>query len=513
MDFKHDDKKISRKVILMILDGWGIGDHSRNDAVFCAPKPNLDEFFEHYPNSCLKASGLSVGLPEGVMGNSEVGHLNLGAGRVIYQDLVRINLACADGSLANNTVLLEAFGLAKQPGRRLHFIGLLSDAGVHSMSSHLYKLCELASQNGLRDIFVHALGDGRDSDPRSGLGFVKEAEEKLGRSNAVLSTMIGRYYTMDRDKRWERIKEGYDLMTSGSGHRTEDFISAIEESYAAGITDEFLRPLVKTNGAGDPVGLIRPDDVVICFNFRTERLREITVALTQKDMPEFGLQTMPLHYYTLTKYDDSFVGVKAIFEKDKISNTLGEIVSRSGLRQLRLAETEKYAHVTFFFSGGREEKFVGEERILIPSPKVATYDLQPEMSAFAVKDALISNLAQDFSFICLNFANCDMVGHTGNYPAIIKAVESVDTCVGEAVRSAQAHGYDVLIIADHGNAESAVNPDGSPNTAHSLNPVPCLLISSDYKKIRDGILADIAPTILKMMGLAIPDDMTGQTLV
>lgn len=513
MGNSHDNEQILKKVLLIILDGWGIGDHLKSDAIFCAKKPNLDKFFQDYPNSRLKASGLSVGLPEGVMGNSEVGHLNLGAGRVVYQDLVRINLACEDGSLAKNSVLLEAFSQAKQSGRRLHFIGLLSDAGVHSMDSHLYKLCELARQSGIGNIFVHALGDGRDSDPKSGLGFVTEAEKRLSQSKAILATMIGRYYTMDRDKRWERIKEGYDLMVNGVGYKTKDFVEAIKESYAAGVTDEFLHPLVKVNDTGEPIGLIRPDDVVICFNFRTERLREITIALTQEDLPEFGLKKIPLHYYTLTKYDDKFVGVKAIFEKDKINNTLGEVVSRAGLKQLRLAETEKYAHVTFFFSGGREEEFAGEERILISSPKVATYDLQPEMSAFAVKDALISNLTKDFSFICLNFANCDMVGHTGNYQAMIEAVESVDACVGEVVESARRKGYDILIVADHGNAEVAINADGSPNTAHSLNPVPCLLISEDYQKINDGILADVAPTVLKIMGLPIPDDMTGQVLV
>ena len=503
-----------KKTILIILDGWGIGDRSRSDAIFSAATPNLDKLMEQYPHSCLQASGLSVGLPEGVMGNSEVGHLNLGAGRVIYQDLVRINSACANGDLAKNKILLKAFAEAREGNRRLHFIGLVSPVGVHSTSTHLYKLCDLAKENGLSRVFIHGLTDGRDSDPQSGAGYIAELKQHLASSVGTLASLIGRYYTMDRDQRWERIKKGYDLMVKGSGQPVTDLEKAVRDSYATGVNDEFLEPLIKVDEDNNPVGLIREDDVVICFNFRTERLREITSVLTQADRPEEGMKTLPLHYYTLTTYDDKFKNVTPIFTKEKIKNTLGELVSKAGLKQLRLAETEKYAHVTFFFSGGEENKFPGEERILIPSPKVETYDLQPEMSALAIRSEAIKNIKSgEASFICLNFANGDMVGHTGVYSAIVRAVEFVDTCVGEIVTAAQANDYAVLIVADHGNAEVAVNPDGSINTAHSLNPVPCLLINSSYPKISDGVLADVAPTILKIMDLPQPADMTGQPLI
>lgn len=504
---------LNKKMILMILDGWGIGDRSRADAVFEASTPNLDNLFLKFPNSTLSASGLSVGLPEGVMGNSEVGHLNLGAGRIIYQDLVKINLACENGDLAKNPVLLEAFNKARENGR-LHFIGLLSDAGVHAMNSHLYKLCDLAKLSGVNNVFVHALGDGRDTDPHSGYEFIKEAEEKFKKNGSVLASLVGRYYTMDRDKRWERIKEGYDLMVKGKGLAVIDFLPAIKEFYEQGITDEFLSPMIKVGDDNKPLGLIEPDDVVICFNYRTERLREITIALTQENLPEFEMEKLPLSYYTLTKYDDKFKGVKAIFEKEKLKNTLGEVIALNDLKQLRIAETEKYAHVTFFFSGGQEEEFLNEERILIPSPKVATYDLTPEMSAFKIKDSLVKDIREKQpDFVCVNFANGDMVGHTGVYAATIKAIESVDICAGEVVAEARKFGYDILITADHGNAELALNIDGTPNTAHSLNPVPCLLISDEYKKIDSGSLADIAPTILKIMNLPIPPEMTGRSLV
>jgi len=504
----------NKKIILIILDGWGIGDRSSLNAIFNAKKPNLDYLFSKYPSSRLQASGSAVGLPVGVIGNSEVGHLNLGAGRVVYQDLVKINLAAANGELARNKILLEAFALAKESNRKLHFIGLISDAGVHAMNTHLYKLCDLAKANGLSRVFIHGLTDGRDSDPRSGVKFIAELEKHLVDSAGVLATLIGRYYTMDRDRRWERIKKGYDLMTKGIGRPTKNMIKAIEESYAAGITDEFLEPLVKIDENNEPVGLIEAGDIVICFNYRTERLREITEVLTQQDVPEMGMKTLPLRYYTLTTYDDKFKKVQAIFIKEKIQHTLGEVLAEQGRRQLRLAETEKYAHVTFFFSGGREEKFSGEERILIASPKVATYDLQPEMSAPAIAQEAIKNInSQRFSFICLNFANGDMVGHTGVYPAIIKAIETVDDCVGRIVEVAKTNGYTVLIVSDHGNAEAAINIDGSPNTAHSLNPVPCLLIDDNYSSIKDGKLADVAPTILKILDLPIPSDMKGEVLV
>ncbi len=504
----------NKKVVLIILDGWGIGPDGKENAVKNAKKDNWDKLIAKYPHSQLGASGLSVGLPDGVMGNSEVGHLNIGAGRIVYQDLVKINRACENGDLASNPVLREAFSSAKARGRSLHFIGLVSDAGVHAMDSHLYKLCDLAAENGLERVFIHALTDGRDSDPRSGAGYLSRLEDRLKRSTGILASVIGRYYAMDRDQRWERIKKAYDLFTSGTGRPVKDIIGAVRTVYGEGITDEFMEPLVRVDADGIPVGLIKPDDVVICFNFRTERLREITEALTQEDKPEFGLRVLPLHYYTLTSYNDDYKGIGVIFAKGKIQETLGELIARAGLKQLRLAETEKYAHVTFFFSGGNQDVFPGEERTLVPSPKIATYDLQPEMSAFKIRDEAVAALGKrEFSFICMNFANPDMVGHTGVYPAIVKAVETVDVCLGEIIPAAQDNGYDVIILADHGNAEKAVNPDGTPNTAHSLNPVPCLLISPGHDKLADGILADVAPTVLRLMGLPQPPAMTGKSLI
>ncbi len=504
-----------KKTILLILDGWGLGDGSRADAISQAETPNWDRLWSSYPHSSLQASGEAVGLPAGVMGNSEVGHLNIGAGRVVYQDLARINQACTDDSLASNPQLQEAFSLAKQAGRRLHFLGLLSDGGVHAMNTHLYYLCQAASRAGVKDVFVHALGDGRDTDPHSGLGFVREAEKELAKSGAILATMIGRYYTMDRDQRWERVKRGYDLLLKGEGKKVTDFPLAIEESYVAGVGDEFLEPLVKVDASGQPLGLVRPDDVFICFNYRTERLREISIALTQKNLPEHGLSKIPLYYYTLTKYDESFKDVKVILDKEKLRDTLGEVVSRNGLKQLRIAETEKYAHVTFFFSGGREEPFSNESRALIPSPHVATYDLQPEMSVFKITEALLAEIKKKSpDFICANFANGDMVGHTGVYEAILKAVSSVDVCLGDLSAAALQEGYNLLIIADHGNAEKALNPDGSSNTAHTTNPVPCLLISQTPEfSLADGSLADVAPTILSLLDLKKPTAMTGQSLL
>lgn len=505
--------KAKKKMLLMILDGWGIGKKDCSDVIFSSKTPNMDNLAKKCATSQLLTSGRNVGLPDGVMGNSEVGHLNIGAGRVLYQDLVKINLACEDGSIATNPQLVKAFTYAKKNNKAVHFIGLVSDGGVHSMDTHLYKLCDVTKQFGLAKVFVHAITDGRDTDPKSGLEFITNLVNHLKNSNGKIATLIGRYYGMDRDKRWERVKESYDLMVHGKGTQAKDVLEAIKSSYAEDITDEFIKPIVLTDN-DKPVGLIEENDVVICFNYRTDRLRETTVVLTQKDMPEFGMKTIPLEYYTMTRYDDSFKGVNIIYDKNNVTNTLGEVVANNGLKQVRIAETEKYAHVTFFFSGGRENEFKGEKRILVSSPKVATYDLKPEMSALEVKDLLIPELKkQEADFICLNFANGDMVGHTGIYEAIKKAVETVDTCVGEVINTATENGYDALIIADHGNADFAVNEDGSPNTAHSLNPVPCILVSDDYKNIKNGVLADVAPTVLTVMGLPVPQEMTGKVLV
>lgn len=504
---------MKNKVLLMILDGWGIGKGDKSDVISSTYPKNMINIQNTYPTSKLMACGEDVGLPEGQMGNSEVGHLNIGAGRVVYQDLVRINKEIKEGVIDSNPVLINAFKHAKDNNVSVHFLGLVSDGGVHSMDTHLYKLCDMTKDYGLSDVYIHALTDGRDTDPQSGLGFVQNLEKHLKNSNGIIASLIGRYYTMDRDKRWERIKVGYDLLVKGIGKPVNSITKAIEESYAEGVTDEFIKPIIKVNDNGEPVGLIKKGDVVIAFNFRTDRLREITITLTQKDMPEHGMRTMPLHYVTLTRYDDTFKNVNVAYEKDNLINTLGEVVSNAGLKQLRIAETEKYAHVTFFFSGGREQQFEGESRILIQSPKVATYDLKPEMSAYEVKDAIVQELNnKTHDFICLNFANGDMVGHTGIYSAIEKAVKAVDECVGEVVTTAKSNGYEVIIIADHGNADNAVNDDGSPNTAHSLNPVPFVLVSNKFTKVSDGILADVAPTILSIMGLPIPTEMTGKVL-
>lgn len=500
-------------MLLMILDGWGIGNKTKSDVIYTANTPNMDRLMKTYPTSQLLTSGRNVGLPDGVMGNSEVGHLNIGAGRVLYQDLVKINLACEDGSIAKNEAIVKAFTYAKENNKAVHFIGLISDGGVHSMDTHLYKLCDVTKDYGLDKVYIHAITDGRDTDPKSGLGYMTNLVNHLKTSNGKIASLIGRYYGMDRDKRWERVREAYDLYINAKGTQATDVLEAIQKSYAAEITDEFIKPVVITEN-GAPVATIQENDVVICFNYRTDRLRETTVVLTQKDMPEFGMKTLPLQYYTMTRYDDSFKGVNVIFDKDNVNLTLGEVVANNGFKQIRIAETEKYAHVTFFFSGGRETEFPGEKRILVNSPKVATYDLKPEMSAIEVKDLLLPELKkQEAGFICLNFANCDMVGHTGIYEAITKAVETVDTCVGEVVETARANGYSVMIIADHGNADFAVNEDGSMNTAHSLNPVPCILVNNDYKAIRDGKLADVAPTLLTVMGLPVPAEMTGKVLV
>lgn len=503
-----------KKALLMILDGWGIGDKSKSDVIHTVGAPFMEKLEKEYPNAQLLTSGENVGLPDGQMGNSEVGHLNIGAGRVVYQDLVRINLAIRDKSIAKNEVIVDALNYAKQKNKAVHFLGLIGPGGVHAMTSHLLALGDLTTEYGLKNVFIHGLTDGRDTDPKSGLGFMKEVVDHIKGSNVKIASVIGRYYTMDRDKRWERIKEGYDLMVNGKGTPSTDIIKTIQDSYAAGVTDEFIKPVIMVDANNKPVGTIKEGDVVFCYNFRTDRLRQITTVLTQKDMPEQGMKTLPLYYVTMTTYDENFKGVKVAFTKDNVQNTIGEVVSKAGLKQIRIAETEKYAHVTFFMNGGREEEFKGEKRILISSPKVATYDLQPEMSAFLVKDAIVAELNKgEVDFVALNFANGDMVGHTGIYEAISKAIRAVDQCVSEVVTAARNNGYEVVIIADHGNADNAVNPDGSPNTAHSLNPVPIIVVSDNVKKVENGILADVAPTMLTLMGLDIPADMKGKVLV
>lgn len=505
---------MNKRVFLMILDGWGIGDCSKSDVICSTPTPNIDKLKTTYPNSKLLACGENVGLPDGQMGNSEVGHLNIGAGRIIYQDLVKINKECKTGEIKQNKELVDAFTYARDNKKQVHFMGLLSDGGVHSLDEHLYYLCDMTAEYCLDKVFIHGFGDGRDTDPRSGAGYVQELVDHIKGSKCKIASFVGRYYAMDRDKRWERVKVGYDLVVNGEGKPVTDVVKAISDSYQEGVTDEFMKPIIVVDNAGKPIGTVKEGDVVVFINFRNDRAKELTIALTQQDMPEHGMKTMPLYYCTMTPYDATFKGLHIIYPKENANNTIGEVLSNAGKTQLRIAETEKYAHVTFFFSGGREAQFKNEERILVPSPKVATYDLQPEMSAFQVKDKVIEAVrTQKFDFICLNFANGDMVGHTGVYSAIEKAVKTVDECVGEVVKAARENGYDMIIIADHGNADFAMNEDGSPNTAHSLNPVPCILVSDNYKTIKDGVLADVSPTILTMMGVAIPKEMTGKVLV
>jgi 2,3-bisphosphoglycerate-independent phosphoglycerate mutase len=505
---------MDKRALLMILDGWGIGDRTKADAIYCGNTPQIDQLLKNYPHSQLQASGENVGLPAGQMGNSEVGHLNIGAGRIVYQDLVKINHALDNHTLGDNEVLLNAYNYALENNKNVHLLGLVSDGGVHSMNTHLYELCNIAHKMNMNNVFIHALMDGRDTDPHSGLKYMEDLHNHLSKSSGQVASICGRYYTMDRDKRWERIQKGYDLMVNGIGEKYKNPVEAIKSSYENKITDEFINPVVITDENGDPISTIKPDDVVICFNYRTDRLREITIALTQEDMPDYNMKTLPLHYVTMTRYDDSFKDMNIIFDKENVSMTLGEVMQINNKKQLRIAETEKYAHVTFFFSGGREDLFEGEDRILIPSPKVATYDLQPEMSAYQVKESIIKELdKKKHDFICLNFANGDMVGHTGVYEAILQAIAAVDECVGEVVNSAIENDYMIMIIADHGNADYAKNSDDSPNTAHSLNPVPCILINTSYKEIENGILADVAPTLLKLMNVEIPKEMTGKPLV
>ena len=503
---------MSKKALLMILDGWGIGDQGKDDVIFNTPTPYWDYLVKTYPHSQLQASGENVGLPDGQMGNSEVGHLNIGAGRVVYQDLVKINLACRDNSIMKNPEIVSAFTYAKENGKNIHFMGLTSDGGVHSSLDHLFKLCDISKEYGIENTYVHCFMDGRDTDPKSGKGFIEQLEAHCAKSAGKIASIIGRYYAMDRDKRWERVKEAYDLLVNGVGKKASDMVQAMQESYDEGITDEFIKPIANANVDGT----IKEGDVVIFFNYRNDRAKELTVVLTQQDMPEAGMHTIPgLQYYCMTPYDASFKGVHILFDKENVANTLGEYIASKGLNQLHIAETEKYAHVTFFFNGGRETPFDNEDRILVPSPKVATYDLKPEMSAYEVKDKLVDAINKNkYDFIVVNFANGDMVGHTGIYEAIEKAVIAVDACVKDVIEAAKAQDYEAIIIADHGNADHALNEDGTPNTAHSLNPVPCVYVTENKTaKVENGRLADVAPTILKIMGLAAPAEMDGNVLI
>jgi 2,3-bisphosphoglycerate-independent phosphoglycerate mutase len=503
-----------KKVVLIILDGWGIGDGSASDAIANANTPFIDSLYERYPHSTLRTSGENVGLPDGQMGNSEVGHLNIGAGRVIYQDLAMINKAVREHTIDQNITLLNAFRYARESKRPVHFMGLVSEGGVHSSQSHLHHLCDMAKANGIEKVFIHAFTDGRDTDPKSGLGYLTNLEAHLKNSTGKIATIVGRYYAMDRDKRWERVKIAYDLLVKGTGRKTQNVLEAVESSYLAGITDEFIEPIVNCDENENPIGVIAPEDVVICFNFRTDRCREITQVLTQQDFPEFNMSKMHLFYVTMTNYDHSFKNVRVVYDKEDVKMTLGEVLEAANKTQIRIAETEKYPHVTFFFSGGREKEFKGEKRIMVPSPKVATYDLKPEMSAYGLTDALVPELKKaSADFVCLNFANADMVGHTGEYGAVIKAVETVDECTRRVVEAGLESGYSFIIIADHGNSDYMVNTDGTPNTAHTTNPVPIILIDKDYKNVKEGKLADIAPTVLTIMGIPVPTVMDGNILV
>jgi 2,3-bisphosphoglycerate-independent phosphoglycerate mutase len=504
----------SRKVLLVIMDGWGIGRVASADAIRNAHTPFTNALYDRYPHTTLVTCGEAVGLPEGQMGNSEVGHLNLGAGRIVYQELQRIHVAIRDGSFASNKTLLEALQHAKKEQKTLHLLGLVSDGGVHAHLSHLKAILDRCHAEGLRDVCVHAFTDGRDCDPKSGIGFLRDLQEHMDRTTGRIATVCGRYFAMDRDKRWDRVKKAYDALVLGQGVFTTDAVEATERSYAAQVTDEFILPIVVRDTHGSPLGLIRDGDVAICFNFRTDRCREITQVLTQTDLPEHNMRKLDLHYTTMTEYDSRFRNVHVIFENDHLTRTLGEVIAEQGCRQLRAAETEKYPHVTFFFSGGREEPFPGEARILIPSPKVATYDLQPEMSAPILTDAVVKELRErSFHFGVLNYANADMVGHTGVWEAAIRAVETVDHCVEQVVTAALQNDYAVFLTADHGNSDYMINPDGTPNTAHTLNPVPLFVISKDWNgSLQTGKLGDIAPSVLTFMGLPVPKEMTGKVL-
>ena len=498
----------------MILDGWGKSPDPKVSAIDNANVPFINSLYDNYPSAQLRTDGLNVGLPEGQMGNSEVGHMNLGAGRIVYQDLAKINLAVANNTLAKEPVLIDAFTYAKENNKKVHFLGLVSDGGVHSHTSHLRGLITASQEYGLENVFVHAFTDGRDVDPKSGKQYIQDLEDFMAPTTAKLASVVGRYYAMDRDKRWERVKLAYDLVVNGIGKPTQDAVASIEESYAKDVTDEFIDPLVVVDATNQPLATIQAEDVVIFFNFRTDRGRELTEALSQKDFHEQNMHKLPLYYVTLTNYDETYENVKVVYNKDNITETLGEVLEKANKKQIRIAETEKYPHVTFFFSGGRETPFEGETRILRNSPKVATYDLKPEMSAYELKDALVPELNKgEVDFVCLNFANGDMVGHTGVMSAAIQACEAVDACVKEVIEAALANDYTTIVIADHGNCETMINPDGSPNTAHTTNPVPIILVDKELKKINDGVLGDIAPTILELMGIEKPAVMTSHSLL
>jgi 2,3-bisphosphoglycerate-independent phosphoglycerate mutase len=505
---------MSKKVILVIMDGWGLGNVKNADAIQNANVPFVSSLYNQYPHTTLVTCGEAVGLPDGQMGNSEVGHLNLGAGRVVYQELQRINVAIREKELNNNPKLLEAIQYAKQNNKALHLLGLVSDGGVHSHTSHLRALCNIAKEHGLQKVFIHAFTDGRDTDPKSGLGYITNLEASLKDAVGTIATVSGRYYAMDRDKRWERVQLAYDALVNAKGESATSAIDAVQNNYSNNVTDEFIKPTIITK-EGAPIATIQKDDAVICFNFRTDRCREITEVLTQKDFPEFGMHKLSLHYTTMTKYDETFKNVNIIFENDNLNNTLGEVLEANHKKQIRIAETEKYPHVTFFFSGGRELPFEGESRIMAASPKVATYDLQPEMSAKELTDKLVPEIKKGTAdFICLNYANADMVGHTGIFSAVVKAVETVDSCVKEIVTNGLENGYTIFLTADHGNADFMVNEDGSPNTAHTLNLVPLFVIDKEFKgEVKAGKLGDIAPTILSFMGITIPKEMTGNVLI
>lgn len=496
------------------MDGWGLGKSKTADAIQNANVPFTNSLYNKYPHSTLVTCGEAVGLPDGQMGNSEVGHLNLGAGRIVYQELQRINVAIRTGEFAKNEQLLSAIKYAKDNSKPLHLLGLVSNGGVHSHINHLKAIVDVCKANDLQNVFIHAFTDGRDCDPKSGLGFLKELQNHLDNSVGSIATVTGRYYAMDRDKRWERVKQAYDALVNGAGEESDDVIASVEQSYAAGVTDEFIKPIINSKIKGQH-STIQDGDAVLCFNFRTDRCREITEVLSQQDFADFGMHKMNLHYTTITEYDATFKNVHVMFENDNLNNTLGEVLAANGKQQVRMAETEKYPHVTFFFSGGREKEFNGETRMIVPSPKVATYDLQPEMSAYGLAEKLVPEIEKGYAdFICLNFANADMVGHTGVFSAVVKAVETVDTCVQKVVEAALKQDYTILLTADHGNADYMVNEDGSPNTQHSLNLVPLFLISNNFKgNLKPGKLGDIAPTVLKTMGLDIPKEMTGDVLI
>lgn len=506
---------MDKKVLLMILDGWGIATNPAVSAIDKAKTPFVDKLYTLYPHATLEASGLAVGLPEGQMGNSEVGHMNIGAGRVVYQDLVKVNQAVANGDLNSHEVLVKAFAKAKETKKKVHFMGLLSDGGVHAHIKHLKGLCDAAKFHGVEDVFIHAFTDGRDTDPKGGIGYLKDLQEHLTHSSGTIASVVGRYYAMDRDKRWERIKLAYDALVEGEGEKSKDILAAMKKSYENGVTDEFIRPIIHVGPDNKPVAVMEDGDLVICFNFRTDRGREITQVLTQRDFPDFNMKKLNLEYITFTNYDQTFEGVQVLFEKDNLNNTLGEVLEKAGKKQIRIAETEKYPHVTFFFSGGRETEFNGESRLLCPSPKVATYDLKPEMSAFEIASKINGELKKKSAdFICLNFANADMVGHTGVFDAAMKACEAVDTCAESVIKTALENDYTTIVIADHGNSDMMINDDGTPNTAHTTSLVPMIMVDkNDQLNVKDGKLGDLAPTILKLMGIEKPDEMDGDILL